>query len=81
MEFRVQRLEESMLRIEALLKGLDDRMGKLDERMRNVEVDIAEMKGRMTHLPSMWAMLTAIMGGQIAFGAVMATIFRAAGLH
>jgi hypothetical protein len=35
----------------------------------------------MSQLPSMWAMLVAIMGGQIAFGAVMATIFRAAGLH
>jgi len=77
-----------MLRIEALLKSLDDRVGKLDDRvgklddrMRNVEIDIAEMKGRMSQLPSMWAMLTAIMGGQIAFGAVMATIFRAAGLH
>ena len=63
-----------MLRIEALLNSLDD-------RMRHVEIDIAEMKGRMSQLPSMWAMLTSIMGGQIAFGAVMATIFRAAGLH
>ena len=63
-----------MLRIEALLNSLDD-------RMRHVEIDIAEMKGRMSQLPSMWAMLTAIMGGQIAFGAVMATILRAAGLH
>ncbi len=58
MEARVARLEDQFGRIEALLRGIDD-------RMRKFEVDAAEMKGRLSGLPSTWALVTTVIGGQI----------------
>ncbi len=63
------------------MRGLDERVERLDAGQRKVELDVAEMKGRMSQSPSMWAMLTAMLGGQVAFAAVMATIWRMAGIH
>ena len=58
MEARVARLEDQFGRIEALLRGIDD-------RMRKFEIDAAEMKGRLSGLPSTWALVTTVIGGQI----------------
>jgi hypothetical protein len=69
MELRLQRLEDAMPRIEALLKNIG-------ERMRRLEIELAELKGRVSHLPSTWAMLTAITGGQVAFAAVIFAMLR-----
>ena len=69
MEMRLQRLEETYSRIEALMTSLDD-------RMRHVEIEVAELKGRITNLPSTWAMITTVLGSQIAFAAVFIAIFR-----
>jgi len=56
-EARVARLEDQFGRIEVLLRGIDD-------RMRKFEVDAAEMKGRLSGLPSTWALVTTVIGGQ-----------------
>jgi hypothetical protein len=74
MEMRLQRLEDAIPRIEAFLKSID-------ERLRRVETELAETKGRVTSLPTTWALLTAIMAGQIAFGGMFAAVLRFAGLH
>ena len=74
MEMRLLRLEDTLPRIEALMRSVDD-------RLRKVEVDLAEMKGRVTHLPSTWAMVTTILGGQIAFVAAIFAILRFGGTH
>ena len=50
MDARMTRLEEQFSRIETLLRGVDD-------RLRKVETDIAELKGRVANLPSTWAMV------------------------
>jgi hypothetical protein len=84
MEMRLQRLEETLPRIEALLRSLDDRLRRVEievERVRNVQIDLAELKGRITNLPSTWAMVTTILGGQVAFAAVFLALLRFAGAH
>ena len=74
MAMRLQRLEEFLPRIEALMKSVDD-------HVRRVEIEVAEMKGRVASLPSTWAMVTTILGGQVAFAAVLAAIPRLAVPH
>jgi hypothetical protein len=74
MDMRLQRLEEALPRIEALLKSIDD-------RLRNVEIGLAELRGRMVNLPSTWAMLTTMLGGQVAFAAVIFAMLRFVGAH
>jgi archaellum component FlaC len=90
MEARMSRLEAQFGRIEALLGSLDDRyrsldnrigslddrVGRLDDRVRNVEVGLAELKGRVSQLPSTWAMITAVIGGQIATIGMVAALFK-----
>jgi len=74
MEMRLQRLEETLPRIEALLRSLD-------ARLRGVEIELAELKGRVTNLTSIRAMVTTILGGQVAFAAVFLAVLRFAGAH
>lgn len=84
MAMRVQRLEDTLPRIEVLMKSLDDRLRRVEtevERVRDVQIDLAELKGRIVNLPSTWAMVTTILGGQIAFAAVFLALFRLATLR
>jgi hypothetical protein len=74
MEMRVQRLEDTLPRIERL-------MASLDERLRKVEITVAEMNGRMTNLPSTWAMITTMLGGQIAFAGTIVAILHLTGVR
>jgi chromosome condensin MukBEF ATPase and DNA-binding subunit MukB len=74
MALRLQRLEEALPRIEALLRAVDD-------RLRKVEIDLAEIRGRIANLPSTWAMITTMLGGQVAFAAAILVILRIVGAH
>ncbi len=74
MDARMTRLEEQYSRIEALLRGVDD-------RLRKVETDIAELKGRVANLPSTWAMVTTMLGGQITLAGFLIAIIRIVGAH
>jgi hypothetical protein len=74
MEMRVQRLEDALQLIEGHLASLDG-------RLRTVEITIAEMNGRLTNLPSTWAMITAMLGGQIAFAGTIAAILHLSGMR
>ena len=70
----MQRLEATLARIEALLKGVND-------RLRKVEIELAEVKERVTNLPSTWAMITTMPGGQIALAAAILPMSRIVGAH
>lgn len=72
MEVRVARLEEQFTRIEALLRGIDD-------RVRRFELDAAELKGRIASLPTTWAMVTTMIGGQITLAGLVLVMLRAFG--
>jgi hypothetical protein len=64
MEPRIAMLEKAMERLEA-----DARELRTD--MRSTREDISYMKGRLEHLPTTWAMLTAVIGGQAVFAGVV----------
>ena len=81
MEARITRLEDQFGRIEQLLNGLNERLQRLDDGVRAVEVSNAELKGRVGQLPSTWVMITTILGGQIALAGVVAAILKLAGAH
>lgn len=74
MEMRVQRLEDTFGRVEALMKSVDD-------RLRAVEINVAEAKGRVAHLPSTWAMIGTVLGGQAVFAATILAILHFALAH
>ncbi len=79
------RLEQQFDRIETLLHGivasvadLGDRMGALelrmetlDDRVRKLEIDGGELRGRVYDLPSTWAVVTTVIGGQITLAALL----------
>jgi hypothetical protein len=95
MDARVTRLEDQYGRIETLLRAIDDRMGRIDDRVgriedrveqlgdrvRHIEIDVAELKGRIVNLPTTWAMITTMIGGQIALAGILLAAFRFAGVH
>lgn len=64
MEARVAKLEDQFGRIEALLHGIDD-------RVRSIEINAAEMKGRLSSLPGTWAVITTVIGGQVALAGLL----------
>ena len=74
METRLRRLEDMFARVEAL-------MTSVDERLRKVEIEVAEVRGRLTHLPSTWAMITTMLGGQVALAAAILAILRLVSAH
>lgn len=69
MEARVKRLEDGLQRIETLLV-------ELDKGQRSFGVDLAYLRGRVENLPSTWAMITAIMAGQIALAGILIAALR-----
>lgn len=81
MDARVTRLEDQYGRIETLLRAIDDRVGRLDDRVRHIEIEVAELKGRIVNLPTTWAMITTMIGGQIALAGILVAAFRFAGVH
>jgi hypothetical protein len=71
---RTTRLEAAVARIEAKLDKVDDRLG-------TVLTDVAELRGRVSQLPSAWLMVTAIVAGQVALaGLIAAVVFGVAHL-
>ena len=73
LERRVAALEAYMREVKGILgrigKKLDQFEAKFDrfgERLRKVEVDVSEMKGRVAQLPTAWTLLTGGAGLSLA---------------
>lgn len=62
-----QKLDKMDARFDKLDAKWDARFERFDDRLRKLEVELSEVKGRVMHLPSTWAMVTT------SFGAVFAT--------
>jgi hypothetical protein len=73
-EMRLQRLEDTFPRIEALMKSID-------ERLRKVEIELAELRGRIANLPTTWAMISTMLVGQITLAGFLLAILRVVGTH
>ena len=74
MEARMARLEDQFARIETLLRRIDDRVQKL-------EVEGGELKGRLAALPTTWAMIVTVIGGQMALASLLFGALRFSVLH
>jgi hypothetical protein len=83
-ESLIRSIDDRIGRVEDRLGLVEDRLGRMEkevEQVRVIQVELAEVKGRVGALPTTWAMLTAIMAGQITFAGVFAAVLRLAGLH
>ncbi len=49
--------------------------------MRKFEVDAAEMKGRLSGLPSTWALVTTVIGGQTTLVDLLFAALKLIGPH
>ena len=68
LEADMREVKNTLGRIEALMRGFDD-------RLRRVEVDVADLKGKVSQLPTAWASLTGATGPILAtFGFAFALV-------
>ncbi len=74
METRLARLEDQFTRIEGLLRSIDD-------RVRKMEIDAGELKGRLASLPGTWAMIATVIGGQVALAGLLFAALKLGGTH
>jgi hypothetical protein len=91
LEDAIPRSEALLKSVDDRLRGVEteihgvrievNRLGSEVNGMRSIQVELAEVKGRVGALPTTWAMLTAIMAGQITFAGVFAAVLRLAGPH
>lgn len=54
-------------------------MTRIDDRLRKVEIELAEIKGRIGQIPTTWQMITFMVTSQIAFAGVLVATLRFAG--
>jgi len=83
LETRVATLEGDMreikgilARIEKRLDAIDTKLDKFDERLRRVETEIAELKGRVSQLPSTWVMVTFGVSMTLTLAGFVLALFR-----
>lgn len=55
---RVAALEADMREVKGILGRIEKKLDQFDDRLRRVELDVAEMKGRVAQLPTAWTLLT-----------------------
>lgn len=57
MDTRIERLEAGMIDVKASLTRIEATLTKMDDRGRKSEIDIAELKGRVSQLPTTLQMI------------------------
>ena len=67
LEQRVGNLEADLREVKSILGRMEPLLRGIDDRLRRIEIETAETKGRVSQLPTAWTLLT---GG---FGLVVAT--------
>jgi predicted fused transcriptional regulator/phosphomethylpyrimidine kinase len=85
---RVERLEGSMERIEAILQRLEPRISETVGELRqlpkatdhaSLKADVARIDGRLTNIPTMWQMLTMVISTWAAGSAIVFALLRLTG--
>lgn len=64
MEVRLARLENQSARIEALVRGIDD-------HLRRLQAETVELKGRLASRPTTWVMVATMLAGQLALAGIL----------
>ncbi len=54
----MREVKTTLGRIEALIRGVDDRLRGFDDRLRRVETELAELKGKICQLPTGWTLFS-----------------------
>ncbi len=71
LEAGMQDVRASLGRLESLARDTVDRLRGLDDRVRKLEIETAEIKGRVSQLPTVWPLLTG--GFTMVFAAISFT--------
>jgi hypothetical protein len=67
--------------LEAAIGRLDGRIGKLEDKVDGVIKDIAEIKGRLSQMPTTFQMLTWLVGVAIALTGLVYAVARTTAPH
>ncbi|HEV7266298.1 MAG TPA: hypothetical protein VGN83_15450 [Falsiroseomonas sp.] len=62
LEQRVAALEADMREVKSILGRMEPLLRSIDDRLRKIEIETAEMKGRVSQLPTAWTFITAGIG-------------------
>jgi hypothetical protein len=73
---RVSKLESLGEEIKSTLSRIEPVLTRVDERLRRAELDIAEIKGRTSQLPTWWQLRTALVTLAISVTALVFAILR-----
>ncbi len=57
MEQRVAALEADMREVKLILSRMEPLLRGIDDRLRKLEAEVAEVKGRASQLPNIWQLL------------------------
>ncbi len=75
MEPVLRSIDERVQRLDKRMDGVERRTDGFDERLRKLEVDVAETKGRVAQLPTAWTYMTTGLGLIVAtFGFIFAML-------
>jgi chromosome segregation ATPase len=70
LDARVATLEADMREVKSTLGRIEPLLRSIDERLRKLEIDVSEMKGKVSQLPTAWTFITSGIGlvlGTFAF--------------
>lgn len=59
---RVAALEADMREVKSILGRMEPMLRSIDDRLRRLEMETAEMKGKVSQLPTAWTFITAGIG-------------------
>ncbi len=68
---RAPNCEADMREVKGSLARIEKVLERMDERFRKLEIEVAEVKGRVSQLPNTWQMLV---GGLTMIGFVFALV-------
>ncbi len=75
LEHRFAALETDMREVKSILGRMEPLLRSIDDRLRKIEIETAEMKGKVSQLPTAWTFITAGIGLVLGtFGFVFALL-------
>jgi hypothetical protein len=77
----IRRIDVKLDRMDAKFDRVDANFQTMDARLGSLTADVAELRGIVRNLPSTWAMMTAVIGGQVALAAMLIGAARLFGVH
>jgi hypothetical protein len=71
LESRVARLEGEMTGLRADLSGIRADIAGINGKLESMNGKLEYIRGHLEHVPITWAMVTAIVGGQVALAGLL----------